>query len=787
MSRLTALAILATIACTATHAADGTITGTTAAGNAVTVTAMNDHILRITNIAPGESEAATSRTTVLTPQPFGGTSTATSLTLPSGVTAALDADGELVITDTRGNSVRDNGIRTIVDGRRSLSLTTSTPDAAWYGGGERGHRINLAGDTLVNYNRPTYGYGAGDPRISQMNITMPLVLSSQGYALLFDDYAASELILTDPVQYVTESSRPVTWYYVDGGGTLAGTVEHLTELTGHQPLPPFWTLGYITSKYGYRTQDETLGVVDTLRREGYPVDGLVLDLYWYGKEEDMGRLAWDPEQWPDPKAMLAKLKADGVNVVAISQPYILRNGRGIDNYNYLAANGMLTPDNTGKPGEVKIWVGEGGMFDVSNPDTRRWMANRYKELTDMGVTGWWGDLGEPEMHPENFVHHNGLSAREYHNLYGNDWSELITDMFREQYPGERLMAMMRGGTIGLQRFNVFPWSGDVARSWGGLQAQVPIMTGAGLSGLGYMSHDVGGFAVDPEAPVDPELYVRWLQVGTFSPILRTHAQQYAEPYNYPEQKEIIQNLILERYRWLPYNYTAAAQNAMHGHPMVRPLGYGEPDQARYAGIEDQYMWGDNVMIAPVMQSGVNRRDVVFPGDSTTVWVDYDNPVKRYQGGTTASVSARLARLPRFVRGNRAVTLTLGEMNDTRGYDPSWYTVNYYPVSDGSYEIARIYEDDRKDADALAKGQYAIITLHADNNLSDRTITLSSEIQGSYTAMPANRTLTYRVYGIPEAAKVVDNTDGKELTATYSSDSRAVVFNIPAEHTATVTW
>lgn len=138
------------------------------------------------------------------------------------------------------------------------------------------------------------------------------------------------------------------------------------------------------------------------------------------------------------------------------------------------------------------------------------------------------------------------------------------------------MTMMRGGTTGLQSYSVFPWSTDVSRSWGGLAPQITIMLNSGLSGLGYMSHDVGGFAIDPAAPYDPELYVRWLQLGTFSPVLRTHSQSTAEPYCYPDQQDIILPLIKERYRWLPYNYTLAYENASQGLPLVRPLNFYTP-------------------------------------------------------------------------------------------------------------------------------------------------------------------------------------------------------------------
>lgn len=759
----------------------------TSSGRTVTVTAMSDNILRITNTPVGV-EAPVSRTTVLSPASGVANVDATgrSMSLAGGALATLTDEGSLTIYGSCGVTVTDDGIRSVSDGNNELSISVSDKNAAWYGAGERGHRFNLAGDTLVMYNRQNYGYTAGDPRISQMNITMPLIISSDGYGLLFDDYAASRLIVGDPIRYVTESDKPVTWYFVDGGGSLANTVRNMTDLTGHQGLPPFWAMGYITSKYGYRDRAETVGAIDTLRTAGYPVDGIVLDLYWYGKEQDMGRLDWDPDQWPGHQQMLADLKADGVNLVAISQPYVLQNGRGIDNYNYLSQRGMLVRDSVGGTAPVKIWVGEGGMLDVSNPETREWMRERYRQLTDGGVTGWWGDLGEPEVHPDGMVHANGLTTRQYHNLYGNDWSEIIYDLFAEQYPDRRLMTLMRGGTVGLQRFNVFPWSTDVSRSWGGLQPQVTIMMGAGMSGLGYMSHDVGGFAVDPDNPYDPELYVRWLQLGLHSPILRTHAQFKAEPYHYPDHQTVIRDIIRERYEWLPYNYTAAAQNALFGQPLVRTIGYDLPDNARYAGITDQYMWGDNLMVAPVLDAGVRERNVVFPGDDV-VWVNYDDPAVSYRGGTEAVVRAPLTRIPRFVRGNSAITLSYNEMRDTRDYDPTWYAVRYYPVSDGKYVIANIFEDDRESPHSLVKGEYVLLTITADNQLSQRCITLDSSVSGAYPGYDGNKIFTYQVYGIPAEPAITDATTGRTIEGVYSQDSRVIIFNAPLGNRVVIKW
>lgn len=590
------------------------------------------------------------------------------------------------------------------------------------------------------YNRQNYGYTAGDPRIRQMNITMPLFLSSNGYAIMFDDYAAASMVMSDPIVYTTESTVPVSYYFVNSTGSLADLTTKLTTITGRQDLPPLWSLGYITSKYGYRTQRETIGVIDTLKRAGYPLDGIVLDLYWYGKEQDMGRLEWDPEQWPDHKKMMAELKRRGVNTVIISQPYILRNGRGSDNYNTLRDKGLLLADTTGSPQEVTIWVGEGGMFDVANPDTRAWLSDRYKQLTLDGVGGWWGDLGEPEVHPESGMHANGLTTRQYHNRYGNDWSGIIYDLFKKDFPDRRLMTMMRGGTTGLQSYSVFPWSTDVSRSWGGLAPQITIMLNSGLSGLGYMSHDVGGFAIDPAAPYDPELYVRWLQLGTFSPVLRTHSQSTAEPYCYPDQQDIILPLIKERYRWLPYNYTLAYENASQGLPLVRPLNFYTPGTPRYDDINDEYLWGRDILVAPVLTQGATERRVIFPDGE---WLDITAPDNIHYGGDTIIYPAPLNVLPLFVRAGSFIPMADYKMDNTGDYRTDRYTINYYPTS--GLSTYNLYEDDLTSPSSLESGNYRLVTFSG--QASDTYINIKVATTGHIDGSADNKRLTFVVHRI----------------------------------------
>lgn len=622
----------------------------------------------------------------------------------------------------------------------------------FYGGGERGHRLNLNhnGDTLTMYNRQNYGYTEGDIRISQMGISIPYFVSDFGYAILFDDYNKADLVLGDTITYSSATPRPLSYYFINGHKTLASATEQFTELVGRQDLPPLWALGYITSKYGYHNQQEALGAIDSLKTRGYPVDGIVLDLYWYGVETDMGRLEWDPKQWPDHKQMLADLKSQGVNTVLITQPYINKIG-ALDNYNLLASEGMLTKDANGQPHDVTTWVGEAGMFDMSNPKTQEWLWNRLKGLTEEGVAGWWGDLGEPEVHPTTIYHANGETATEFHNQYGNEWSKIIYDGLRKDFPSMRPLLMMRGGTTGLQKYSVFPWTTDVSRSWGGLQPQVKLMLSSGLSGLGYMSSDLGGFAVDPENPIDEELYVRWVQMGAFTPSMRTHAQAKPEPYHYPDSEYILKEYIQMRYKWLPYNYTLAYENATKGWPLARPLNFmGDNRNYQYSRVEDEYLWGNNVLVAPVMEQGARSREVLFPAGT---WISWYDASKKYVGGTLEkiTVDAPLDQLPLFVRQGSFIPQYDLHIENVTQYDPTFLTVRYYPsTKNTAYEL---YDDNKMSPTSLEDKQFQLINFSGEKTYSGITVNLQTN-GGKYPGMPDLRMITLEVMDVDNPSDVI---------------------------------
>lgn len=248
------------------------------------------------------------------------------------------------------------------------------------------------------------------------------------------------------------------------------------------------------------------------------------------------------------------------------------------------------------------------------------------------------------------------------------------------------------------------------------------MLHSGLSGLGYMSSDLGGFAVDPENPYMPELYVRWVEAGLFSPVFRTHAQQFAEPYHYPQYHDILLRLVRERYRWLPYNYTLAYENAVKGWPLVRPLDFTRSAAGRYDSISDEYLWGNDVLVAPVMTEGATSRSITFPEGST--WFDWNHPEQSYAGGTTVDdYPAPLEVLPLFVRGGAIIPTADYPMNNTGDYRNDSFAIDYF--ADGGSSSYVLYDDSRTTPGSIESGEYTLVRFDAVDTNTGINITIST--------------------------------------------------------------
>lgn len=653
------------------------------------------------------------------------------------------------------------------------------PGERLYGTGARALPLDRRGYRLELYNQAHYGYQNGE---KNLNVTLPVVLSSRGYLLLFDHYAAAYLDLgkkrPDVLEYGAQGLNSLS-YFVVTGESQAEILDRYTALTGRQPLPPRWALGLIQSRFGYRSQAEMLAVADRMHRADFPLDALVLDLFWFGGTTRQGDFQWDAANFPDPAGMMRTLKAQGVNTILISEPYVMRTSL---NDSLVRTQGLVGTTAGGKPFTVgSFWAGPASILDVFKPAARTWLWAQYRRLHDQGAAGWWSDLGEPENHPLA-MHHALGTTPQVHNAYGLTWAGIFQDNYAKEYPNERVFNLARSGWAGMQRNSVFPWSGDISRTWSGLQAQVPIMLGMGQAGVGYMHSDAGGFGAN--AIQDPELYTRWLQLAALCPIMRPHSDQVVapEPYTYPEPyQSIVRKYAHLRYQLLPYLYTLAAQNTLTGAPLARAMDFeavakpdglvsasssadanmpdeggswGEPgdrfslsptppagEQASpdMAPPGDQYLLGPNLLVAPVNQPGQRRRNVALPS-TPGGWVDFDAG-QTLPGGQTVGLPAPLGHIPLLARAGAFVPMTAYRAS-TAQFRSDTLLVRYFPDWQVPTPLFTVYEDDGHSAQALARREFA--TLRLTGKTSANQVIITTTLAGTYPGAPTQRLVRLHV-------------------------------------------
>ena len=579
-----------------------------------------------------------------------------------------------------------------------------TKDEILFGGGSRALGMNRRGNRLALYNRAQYGY---ETKASLMNFTLPLVISSKKYMIHFDNAPIGYLDLDskkdNSLTYETISGRKT--YQVVVGDSWEDLIENYTQLTGKQPLPARWVLGNFSSRFGYHSQQETEKTIAKFQEEEIPVDAVILDLYWFGKtiQGTMGNLEVDKDSFPDMKGMISRLKNKGVKTVLITEPFILSNS---SKWKETAEKGVLATDSVQKPAKYDFYFGNTGIVNIYKKEGKDWFWNIYKDLLNIGVKGLWGDLGEPEVLPY-WVNFGTKKADEIHNIYGHDWARLIFEGYQKEYPNERPFILMRAGAAGSQRFGMIPWSGDVNRTWGGLQSQPEIALQMGMQGFGYMHSDLGGFA---GANLDDNLYTRWLQYGVFQPIFRPHAQEEvaSEPvFRTKETMQLAKKSIELRYKLLPYNYNLAFQNNQKGTPLMRPVFF-EEDTPELITNSSTYLWGKDFLITPILKDSVITKQVFFP--KTANWIDfYTN--EKVEGGQFKMVNVKENSIPTYVREG-AFILMSDVVQSTDNYNSDKLQVHYYFNKEKQATKRTFYNDDGETANSFEKGAYEILEFDA---------------------------------------------------------------------------
>ena len=636
-----------------------------------------------------------------------------------------------------------------------------------YGGGARALGMNRRGYRLPLYNRAHYGY---ETHSELMNYTMPIVLSSSMYMIHFDNAPIGYLDLdsknNNTLTYETISGRKT--YQIISGDSWERIISNYTKLTGRQPMLPRWALGNFSSRFGYHSQQEVEETIGKFKKEEIPVDAVILDLYWFGKDikGTMGNLGVFRDSFPDFEGMVKRLDEKGVKTITITEPFILSTS---NRWEEAVHEGILAKDSVGKPGQYEFYFGNTGIIDIYNPKGEQWFWDIYKDLANKGVAGVWGDLGEPEVHPNWVQHHTG-SADEVHNTYGHDWARLVYEGYQRDFPKVRPFILMRAGYSGSQRYGMIPWSGDVNRTWGGLQSQPEIALQMGMQGLAYMHSDLGGFA---GANLDDELYVRWLQYGVFNPIFRPHAQEEvpSEPvFRSEKAKRLAKYAIEMRYRLLPYNYNLMAQNHIQGLPLMRPLFFEEEDNTDLYDYSAAFLWGNDILVSPVLEAGKKEQKVYFPKGSKWFNIENDDLLK---GGQTKMVTLHEAYIPTYVRAGAFIPLAKS-MQTTKDYNQNALQLHYYHDESVLESERDFFTDNGIEANTIDKKNYQILEFEADYKRNRLDIEMEA-----YTAInfnPEVKTIALVIHNIKSEPRRI-KIGSKKIKGSYNSKNKTLALQI----------
>ena len=596
------------------------------------------------------------------------------------------------------------------DGRLRLPLVGQQH---FYGLGESGQQFDRLGASRRLWNsQGNHGSGA--------DIAIPLLVSSAGYALFFDNSSRASITAGDSVG----PGAAIEWHaelggldlYVITGRDLRQVMERATALLGRAPLPPRWALGFMQSSRFFDDTAELRGVLRRMREDRLPCDAFIfLSTYHHGQgwNRGVGHLEFNPVLAPGPSSLVAEMHDAGFRVFSHEYPALHTDSPLHDE---AAARGYLL--DYGYPDQRPHADGatnyrEGQRFlDFSNPDARRWWWDAHRPLLDLGIDGWWLDGGEGP--PAETALHGG-SGLALHNRY-----DLLRQLaFAEGEGHDRLdgraFLLCRSGGPGMQHLSAAAWSGDINCSFETLEQQVAVGLNMGMSGVPLWGTDIGGFyqVGGPSA----ELTVRWFQFGAFCPVFRLHGHSHRDhlPWSHGPAIEAVLRRYLElRSRLMPYTYTLAWQAHRTGMPMMRPMVLHDPTDARGWQMGTQYFWGEDLLVAPVTREGARHWAVYLPAGTWFDWWTH----QQHQGPGFVEVEAPLDRIPIFVRGGAVIPLGTVKQHDAAPDDGA-LTLLLYPAGQRSTEL---YRDDGISR-AYLRGEFGLTRFASHQEDKQVTVTI----------------------------------------------------------------
>ena len=537
-----------------------------------------------------------------------------------------------------------------------------TPDECFAGTGERFRKMDLSGQTFQLKNQD--GQGVNNRRCYK---NIPFYLSSRMYGCFYHTSDYCKLSLADhstrSVQFLND--RATLDVFLIGGQTPEEILKSYRMLTGFPQMPPLWSFGIWMSRMTYFSADEVNAICDRLRLEHYPCDVIHLDTGWF-RTDWLCEWKFNPERFPDPKGFIQHLKDNGFKVSLWQLPYVAQGAEQIGEAkeNKYISQPMQEEDSSTGGASNFSTLDYAGTIDFTYDEATRWYKNQLlKPLLDMGVKCIKTDFGE-NIHMDHRYH--SMEPERLNNIYSLLYQRAAYDITKE-VTGDGIV-WARSAWAGCQRYPLH-WGGDSASSWDGLAGSLKGGLHFGLSGFAFWSHDVPGFHSIPDfmnSPLDEQVYVRWTQFGVFSSHMRYHGTCKREPWHYPAIAPIVKRWWKLRYKLLPYIIEQSELACKSGYPMVRALLFHHPHDRQVWHIDDEYYFGNDFLVCPVINSR-NHRDIYLPEG---LWVNFFTG-ERLQGARWYyNVEVPLDQMPVFVRPEAVIRLYPDDVDSTDDMDLS---------------------------------------------------------------------------------------------------------------------
>jgi alpha-glucosidase len=655
------------------------------------------------------------------------------------------------------------------------------PDERFFGFGEKPGGLDKRGEHLQMRNR--------DPNLlmrDPLYVSIPFYLSlrygtgsHRARGILLDAYAPSrfDVAATHAERVRMETGSGGLDVSIFPGPTPAEVLRRFTARVGRTPLPPRWALGYHQSRWSYASRSEVLALARELRTRGIPSDAIHLDI---DHMDGFQVFTWHPQRFPDPKELVRELALLGFRLVTIVDPGV-KVDPGYEVYRDGLERDVFCRSADGEGYSLAVWPGRAALPDFNREDVRHWWGEQHRQLCDAGVAGIWNDMNEPAgwdrdvrfrrvilpwrqqdlsnvlqadpAQPEQRVPHEQVR-----NLYGYQECRATRAFLEAERPEQRPFVLTRSGWTGIQR-HAAVWTGDNHSRWSHLRESIPMLLNLSLSGVAHCGADIGGFALS----CTPELFARWIQLGSLYPFARGHSMWLSrrqEPWRFGRRVETIAREALAlRMRLLPYLYGLFRQAEEHGAPVWRPLFYEFPDDPVSATVQDEFMLGPDLLVAPVVERGARERAVYLPPGRWMAW--HDDAL--YAGPRTVEVTAPLERLPIFAAcGALVPTRSAVEHADAVPDEP--FVLEVFPGADGRAELV---EDDGETL-AYRRGALARTSLRLWHRAGGRLRLEIACREGDYAIDP--RRARIRVRGCPEPDRV--RLDARSLSAGGAPGFRA---------------